>query len=141
MVKQSCRRFFRRQAKKKKKSNMPKAHLNLCFIIFLYLSSEIFMSVNSQLQRQRDWCIANSITDNERLLNNIGYACSIIDCGIIKEGGSCYNPNTTLNHASIAMNLYYQAKGRNKWNCYFDGSGLITITDPSYGSCKYQYRK
>ncbi|CAH8358938.1 unnamed protein product [Eruca vesicaria subsp. sativa] len=57
------------------------------------------------------------------------------------EGGSCYDPNTPLNHASNAMNLYYQAQGRHQQDCYFEGSGLITITDPSYGNCKYQYRK
>ncbi|KAF8087062.1 hypothetical protein N665_0600s0011 [Sinapis alba] len=118
---------------------MSKAHINLCFIIFLYLSSEIFISANSQ--EQEDWCIANSIMDNDRLLNNINYACSKIDCGIILKGGSCYDPNTPLNHASVAMNLYYQAQGRHKRDCYFEGSGLITITDPSYGSCKFQYRK
>uniref|UniRef100_A0A0D3C640 X8 domain-containing protein n=1 Tax=Brassica oleracea var. oleracea TaxID=109376 RepID=A0A0D3C640_BRAOL len=56
-------------------------------------------------------------------------------------GGSCYDPNTPVNHASVAMNLYYQAQGRHQRDCYFEGSGLITVTDPSYGSCKYQYRK
>ncbi|KAL0896443.1 hypothetical protein Bca101_080404 [Brassica carinata] len=135
MAKHSCGIVFRSQ----EKSNMSKAHISLCFIIFLYLSSESFMRVNSQ--SQGDWCISNSITDNDRLLNNINYACSIIDCGIIMEGGSCYVPNTPLNHASVAMNLYYQAQGRHTRDCYFEGSGLITITDPSYGSCKYQYRK
>ncbi|WZZ55938.1 hypothetical protein YC2023_056045 [Brassica napus] len=125
MAKQSCRRVSRRQ----EKSNMPKAHISLCFIIFLCVSSEIFMSVNSQ--SQGDWCIANSITDNDKLIKNIDFACSKIDCGIIMEGGSCYDPNTPLNHASVAMNLYYQAQGRHLRDCYFDGSGLITIIDPS----------
>ncbi|KAF3555546.1 hypothetical protein F2Q69_00017958 [Brassica cretica] len=110
---------------------MPKAHISLCFIIFLCVSSEIFMSVNSQVRSQGDWCIANSITDNDKLIKNIDFACSKIDCGIIMEGGSCYDPNTPLNHASVAMNLYYQAHGRHLRDCYFDGSGLITIIDPS----------
>ncbi|WZY91013.1 hypothetical protein YC2023_047748 [Brassica napus] len=108
---------------------MPKAHISLCFIIFLCVSFEIFMSVNSQ--SHGDWCIANSITDNDKLIKNIDFACSKIDCGIILEGGSCYDPNTPLNHASVAMNLYYQAQGRHLRDCYFDGSGLITIIDPS----------
>ncbi|CAN7020976.1 unnamed protein product [Brassica oleracea var. botrytis] len=77
MAKQSCKRVLRRQAK----SNMPKAHISYCFIIFLYLSSQNFMRVNSQ--RQGDWCIANHVTDNGRLQKNIDFACSIIDCGII----------------------------------------------------------
>ncbi|KAG2309588.1 hypothetical protein Bca4012_081474 [Brassica carinata] len=108
---------------------MPKVHISLCFIIFLYLSSENFMRVDSQ--SQGDWCIANPVTDNDRLLKNIDFACSIIDCRIIMEGGSCYDPNTPLNHASVAMNLYYQAQGRHYWNCNFEGSGLITVIDPS----------
>ncbi|KAJ0259264.1 putative beta-1,3-glucanase [Hirschfeldia incana] len=94
-------------------------------------------------QRQGDWCIANAITDNDRLLNNIDFACSRVNCGIISQGGSCYDPNTPLYHASVAMNLYYQAQGRNQTqrDCSFEGTGLITITDPSYGSCKFEYRQ
>lgn len=117
---------------------------------------------------QGDWCIANHVTDNERLQKNIDFACSIVNCGIIMKGGSCYDPNISLNHASVAMNLYYQAQGRHYWNCNFESSGLITVVDPSelsnyvitllsvnletisycifllfsgYGCCKYQYRK
>nr|VDD16264.1 unnamed protein product [Brassica oleracea] len=58
---------------------MPKAHISYCFIIFLYLSSQNFMRVNSQVHRQGDWCIANHVTDNGRLQKNIDFACSIID--------------------------------------------------------------
>ncbi|CAF1872370.1 unnamed protein product [Brassica oleracea var. botrytis] len=125
MANKSFRRVFKRQ----ERSNMPKAHISLCFVIFLCLSSQNFMRVNSQ--SQGSWCIANALTDNEILLKNINFACSQIDCGIILEGGSCYDPNTPLNHASVAMNLYYQAQGRHYWNCQFDGSGLITVIDPS----------
>ncbi|CAN6836213.1 unnamed protein product, partial [Brassica oleracea] len=46
-------------------------------------------------------------------------------------GGSCYDPNTPVNHASVAMNLYYQAQGTHQRDCYFEGSSLITVTDPS----------
>ncbi|XP_062014676.1 glucan endo-1,3-beta-D-glucosidase-like [Rosa rugosa] len=59
------------------------------------------------------------------------------DCKVIQEGGSCYNPNSLINHASVVMNLYYKAVGQNSWSCDFRGSALITQTDPSYGSCKY----
>ncbi|ESQ38992.1 hypothetical protein EUTSA_v10001721mg [Eutrema salsugineum] len=119
---------------------MPKAHIYLCFIIFLHLSSEEnLMRVSAQ--SQGDWCVANPTTDNAKLLQNIDFACSKIDCQIIMEGGPCFNPNTPLNHASVAMNLYYQAQGRHFWNCQFEGSGLITVIDPSYGDCKYQFRK
>jgi hypothetical protein len=38
---------------------------------------------------------------------------------------------SVASRASVAMNAYYQARGRNSWNCFFNGTGLITITDPS----------
>ncbi|CAN6836207.1 unnamed protein product [Brassica oleracea] len=133
MANKSFRRIFKRQAR----SNMPKAHISLCFVIFLCLSLQNFMRVNSQ--SQGSWCIANALTDNETLLKNINFACSQIDCGIILEGGSCYDPNTPLNHASVAMNLYYQAQGRHYWNCQFDGSGLITVIDPSEFASLHSY--
>ncbi|CAN8318256.1 unnamed protein product [Cochlearia groenlandica] len=119
---------------------MLKTQLCICFII-LYLSSEqIIMRVRAQAHSQGDWCIANPVTDEEKLKQMIDFACSKIDCRIIMEGGACFCPNTLINHASVAMNLYYQAQGRHYWNCNFEGSGLITVTDPSYCNCKYQYR-
>ncbi|KAI4295407.1 hypothetical protein L6164_035456 [Bauhinia variegata] len=67
---------------------------------------------------------------------NLDYACGqAIDCSPSHEGGTCYLPNTTRQHASFAMNSYYQSKGRNKWDCDFRNTGLIAVTDPSYGSC------
>lgn len=82
-------------------------------------------------QSHGDWCVAKPGTSTEQLLNNLNYACSKIDCRIVSNGGSCYSPYNLYNLASVAMNLYYQAEGRHFWNCNFDGSGLIGITDPS----------
>ncbi|CAH2034174.1 unnamed protein product [Thlaspi arvense] len=113
----------------------------LSFIIFLCLSSgKKIMRVNAD-ESQGDWCVANPATDDEKLVKNIDFACSKIDCQIIMPGGSCFVPDNPHNHASVAMNLYYQAQGRHRWNCDFEGSGLVTVIDPSYGSCKFQYRK
>ncbi|KAF9587863.1 hypothetical protein IFM89_006117 [Coptis chinensis] len=82
---------------------------------------------------QKTWCVGKPSSDQAALQANIDYVCgSQVDCSIVlKVGCPCYIPNTVLNHASIAMNLYYQSKGRNKWNCYFNNSGLIVVTDPS----------
>ncbi|KAI4339287.1 hypothetical protein MLD38_024247 [Melastoma candidum] len=60
-----------------------------------------------------------------------------VDCGVLRKGCPCFYPDNLMSHASIAMNLYYQAKGRNKWNCDFRSSGLIVVTDPSYSDCVY----
>ncbi|KAK6917473.1 X8 domain, partial [Dillenia turbinata] len=51
---------------------------------------------------------------------------------LFNSGQACFYPNTLINRASVAMNLYYQANGRNYWNCYFQNSGLIVISDPIY---------
>ncbi|CAF1914078.1 unnamed protein product [Brassica napus] len=83
------------------------------------------------------WCVAKPSSDQATLLDNINYACSHVDCRLLSSGYPCYSPNNLINHASIPMNLYYQANGRNYWN--FTNSGLIVITNPSYGNCYYEY--
>ncbi|XP_010904855.1 major pollen allergen Ole e 10 [Elaeis guineensis] len=89
------------------------------------------------VQGQKTWCIAKPSSDDATLLANINYACSQVDCSILQRGRPCFYPDNLMSHASVAMNLYYQAKGRNYWNCYFKNSGIITMTDPSFGSCAY----
>lgn len=44
-----------------------------------------------------------------------------------KKGRPCFNPNTLISHASVAMKLYYQEMGKNFWNCNFTNSALIVI--------------
>uniref|UniRef100_A0A1D1YC72 Glucan endo-1,3-beta-glucosidase n=1 Tax=Anthurium amnicola TaxID=1678845 RepID=A0A1D1YC72_9ARAE len=88
-------------------------------------------------QAQKTWCVAKPSTDEAVLQQNIDFACSQVDCTILRAGCPCSYPNTRINHASITMNLYYQSKGCNYWNCHFKASGLIVQTDPSYGNCVY----
>jgi hypothetical protein len=59
------------------------------------------------------------------------FACSESDCSAIQGTGGCTHSGSVASRASVAMNAYYQAMGRNSWNCFFNGTGLITITDPS----------
>lgn len=83
---------------------------------------------------QKTWCIAKPSSSDAALKDNIQYACDNVDwknCSLILEGGSCSNPDTLMNHASVVMNVYYQNKHRNYWNCDFRNSGLIVLTDPS----------
>lgn len=75
--------------------------------------------------------MAKPSSDLKTLEENIIYACSQVDCRILQNGCTCYSPNNLMNHASIAMNLYYQANGRNQWNCHFGNSALSVMTDPS----------
>ncbi|XP_077229753.1 major pollen allergen Ole e 10-like [Tasmannia lanceolata] len=107
----------------------------LSFVLLLCFSSGIVRLVHGQ----KTWCVAKPSSDDATLQNNINYACSQVDCSVLRQGCPCFYPDNKISHASISMNLYYQSKNRNIWNCHFSGSGLIVVTDPSYGSCTYPY--
>ncbi|XP_073026077.1 major pollen allergen Ole e 10 [Primulina eburnea] len=113
------------------------AKLAFVSLYFLLFSVSAFHMMRSARGQEKDWCVAKPSSEQVPLSNNIEYACSIVDCSAIQPGGACYLPNNLFNHASVAMNLYYQSRGRNSWNCVFGGTGLRVITDPSYGSCSY----
>ncbi|XP_065014775.1 major pollen allergen Ole e 10-like isoform X1 [Musa acuminata AAA Group] len=83
------------------------------------------------VQGQKTWCVAKPSADEATLAANLNFACSQVDCSVLQWGWTCFYPDTLVSHASIAMNLYYQSKGKNYWNCYFKGSALIVTTDPS----------
>nr|CAD1821043.1 unnamed protein product [Ananas comosus var. bracteatus] len=86
----------------------------------------------------RRWCIAKPNADVMVLQENLDYACGQgINCSPIQPGGACYYPDTVQAHAAYAMNEYYQASGRNTFDCDFGQSGMVMTTDPSYGNCKY----
>ncbi|KAB2007614.1 hypothetical protein ERO13_D10G039450v2 [Gossypium hirsutum] len=112
----------------------------LYFLLLLSFNSGILLKLaNGQVKK---WCVAKPSTDDKALVSNINYACEQLgilgfNCSQIQPGGACYDPNTYINHASSVMNSYYQANGRQEHNCNFQGSGLITISDPSYGNCQY----
>nr|VDD03084.1 unnamed protein product [Brassica rapa] len=99
-----------------------------------------FTRVNAE-GHHGEWCVAKPATKKEKLQQIIDFACSKVNCAAISNGGACYSPEDLLLHASVAMNNYYQAEGRHFWNCNFAGSGIIAITDPSTGNCKYQLKK
>ncbi|KAB2043765.1 hypothetical protein ES319_D01G041500v1 [Gossypium barbadense] len=109
------------------------AALSLSFLIFSFIPGGTLMMVNGR----KSWCVAKPSSDQATLLANINFACSQVDCRVMQKGCPCFSPDNLMNHASIAMNLYYQAKGRNKWNCDFRGSGLVVISNPSYADCIY----
>ncbi|XP_034600934.1 major pollen allergen Ole e 10 isoform X1 [Setaria viridis] len=103
-------------------------HLNQHDLPFLLLPAS---------QASKTWCVAKPSSEVAALQDNLDFACSESDCGAIQGTGGCTRPDSLLSRASVAMNAYYQARGRNSWNCFFNGTGLITITDPSLGTCKY----
>ncbi|KAI5069556.1 hypothetical protein GOP47_0015857 [Adiantum capillus-veneris] len=88
---------------------------------------------------QKLWCVAKPSAPENLLMANLNFACGEggVDCTQLQQGHACYSPNTIISHASYAMNMYYQKHGRNYWNCYFQNTGLVVFTDPSYGDCMY----
>ncbi|KAL6651772.1 hypothetical protein ACP70R_010697 [Stipagrostis hirtigluma subsp. patula] len=87
----------------------------------------------------RRWCVPKPAADEMALQENIDFACAQegVDCGAIRPGGSCYEPDTVQGHAAYAMNLYFQANGQHAFDCDFGQTGVVTTADPSYGGCKF----
>ncbi|CAM6064013.1 unnamed protein product, partial [Sphagnum tenellum] len=85
----------------------------------------------------KTWCVAKPGAAATDIQNALNFACGegAADCSAIQPGGACFWPQTLMSHASYAYNSYYQKNGRNYWNCYFGNTGVITITDPTAGSC------
>ncbi|XP_055809442.1 glucan endo-1,3-beta-glucosidase-like [Solanum dulcamara] len=87
----------------------------------------------------KKFCMPKPQATDAQLQASLDWACTNqgVDCGPVKAGGPCFNPNTVRSHAAYVMNSYYQIKGRNDFNCDFSGSATIVFADPSYGTCKY----
>ncbi|KAG7639593.1 putative glucan endo-1,3-beta-D-glucosidase [Arabidopsis thaliana] len=123
---------------------MPKAQIWFPFIILLCISSVgSFMRVNAQAPGQGSWCVAKPGTPIKQLVKNLNNVCSnsSVHCEVVSEGGACYDPINLYNSASVVMNLYYQNQGRQYSKCDFEGSGIISVTDPSYECCIYDFAK
>ncbi|TMW98943.1 hypothetical protein EJD97_003295 [Solanum chilense] len=112
---------------------MAKLILTLLFLLLSYFSGSLTLGDD-----QKTWCVARPSSDENALEQNLSFACPIVNCNIFNEGGPCFLPNNSMNHASIAMNLYYRSKGSQFWDCSFGNSGLVVLTDPSSGSCIYE---
>nr|GEW66844.1 glucan endo-1,3-beta-D-glucosidase-like [Tanacetum cinerariifolium] len=113
----------------------------LLLLFFIVLSGGMLGIAKGQAPGQGAWCVAKPSATDQELRNNIEFACSFVNCNMIQSGGTCYEPQTLISQASVAMNLYYQKEGRNFWNCNFRNSAIISVIDPSFGDCKYEYTK
>ncbi|OIT31803.1 PREDICTED: major pollen allergen Ole e 10-like [Nicotiana attenuata] len=93
-------------------------------------------------QASGQWCVPRPSATEAQLLDSIQFVCGekgLPGCSLIQAGGSCFYPDTTINHASVVMNLWYQLEGRQTVSCWFKNTALITITDPSYGNCQFVF--
>lgn len=86
------------------------------------------------VEGSRRWCIAKPSSSDIRLELNIEYVCTggnpPIDCSIIQLEGACNNPTNKVSYASVVMNLYFQATGKQQHACNFNSSGLVINYDP-----------
>eukprot|EP00268_Persea_americana_P006417 TRINITY_DN12319_c0_g1_i8.p1 TRINITY_DN12319_c0_g1~~TRINITY_DN12319_c0_g1_i8.p1 ORF type:complete len:453 (-),score=56.28 TRINITY_DN12319_c0_g1_i8:732-2090(-) len=80
----------------------------------------------------QSWCIASQTASETALQVALDYACGYggADCSAIRQGGSCYEPNTFPDHSSYAFNNYYQ-KNPVATSCNFGGTAVLTNIDPS----------
>ncbi|KAL3625014.1 hypothetical protein CASFOL_031682 [Castilleja foliolosa] len=81
----------------------------------------------------KEYCIADVQANNETLPCALDWACKHgADCSAIKPGQACFEPNTTLHHASYAFNSYYQKYKLNFGvSCYFNTTAVLTASDPT----------
>ncbi|PKA62136.1 Glucan endo-1,3-beta-glucosidase 5 [Apostasia shenzhenica] len=85
------------------------------------------------------WCVmspAASLTDPE-LPGSVSYACEYADCTSIGLGSSCGNLDARGN-VSYAFNQFFQTADQQKGACGFGNLSVITKSDPSRGTCRFE---
>ncbi|QCE01969.1 glucan endo-1,3-beta-glucosidase 12-like [Vigna unguiculata] len=87
------------------------------------------------------WCVADEQATQNELQAAMDWACGKggADCRKIQVKQPCYLPNTLKDHASYAFNSYYQKFKHRGASCNFRGAAMATETDPSHGSCHYDF--
>ncbi|PIA54610.1 hypothetical protein AQUCO_00900879v1 [Aquilegia coerulea] len=87
------------------------------------------------------WCVvAKEMEKNSpELKSALTYACGQRKgtCDAIKPGKECYKQGNLALQASYAFASYWAKFKRLGATCYFNGLGVLTAKDPSFGSCKF----
>ncbi|CAN6199565.1 unnamed protein product [Urochloa humidicola] len=83
------------------------------------------------------FCVANSSAPRSALKHSLDWACGpgSANCSAIQPGQACYESDNIVAVASYAFNDYYHRTQASGGTCSFNGTAMITSTDPSHGSC------
>jgi hypothetical protein len=83
------------------------------------------------------FCVANSSAPHSALKHSLDWACGpgSANCSAIQPGQPCYESDNIVAVASYAFNDYYHRTQASGGTCSFNGTAMITSTDPSHGSC------
>ncbi|KAF9688537.1 hypothetical protein SADUNF_Sadunf02G0207300 [Salix dunnii] len=120
-----------------------KPDLTMAYDVGLSKSSQSLTALEtpatpSPKSKKATWCVPKPGVSDAQLQDNLDYACGRgIDCGPIKPGGTCFEPNTIASHAAYAMNCFYQASDKNPLSCDFSQSATLSSNNPSYNACTY----
>ncbi|KAI3878989.1 hypothetical protein MKW92_021212 [Papaver armeniacum] len=69
----------------------------------------------------------------------LSWCCGVIDCSLLQPGSPCFEPDSLAAHAAFAFNLYYQKNNRMKGSCDFNGTAMVTTTDPNHDISIFVY--
>ncbi|GJN31703.1 hypothetical protein PR202_gb20131 [Eleusine coracana subsp. coracana] len=86
----------------------------------------------------KQWCVFRPDADpNDPSIGGaVQYACQYADCTSLSPGSSCGSLDVRGN-ISYAFNQYFQASNQMKNACAFNNLSVITTTDPSRGTCRF----
>lgn len=86
----------------------------------------------------QQWCTANPNATPQAVQAALDYACGAgqANCVPIQPGQQCFDPNTLQQHASWALNSYWQQTKALGGSCDFAGAAVLTSVNPS----KFRFR-
>jgi hypothetical protein len=87
----------------------------------------------------RQWCVLrpDASPADPAIGGAVGYACQYADCTSLGAGSSCGGLDARGN-VSYAFNQFFQAANQMKGSCNFNNLSMITTSDPSQGTCRFQ---
>ncbi|XP_054813758.1 PLASMODESMATA CALLOSE-BINDING PROTEIN 5-like [Prosopis cineraria] len=122
-------------------------HFSLFLVIVLafaplFSDADVSPSLKAQgdgVQPQELWCVAKNNAEDAALQAALDWACGAggADCGLIQQGGPCYDPSSVQNTASYAFNDYFLKHGLSDDSCNFNNNAALTSLNPSHDRCKF----